>query len=258
MVHPLTNQSSANDLAQYLHHIWLRPDPVSLITVPQRRRALQPNVALPDGKQLVGPGWEIDLFEFPTSNVTSGVNKTYATFGKAGDGGGWHSWIDVVPDLGYGVIVLSQMSGSENYTRIYPTTLKEMAQNHLIPAFAEALTSRMKQRFAGWYGNGKDGGLTGDEINNSGPNATTYAKIELEDQILYLRDLVINGTSALESLDRLSWTDTYQGRFFSTPAGVVLTPADGAGATEEFGPGAQVWRMMGPGLEVCDWFDFDG
>lgn len=250
--------SSSNDLARYLHHIWLRPDPLPLITVAQRRRSLQPVATLPDGKQQVGPGWEIDLFEIPTSNSTSAMNRTYSTFGKAGDGGGWHSWIDVVPDLGYGVIVLSQMSGDANYARIVPTTLKDMAQEHLIPAFAEALTSHLGQHFGGWYGDGQDGGLIADEIKNNGTNSTTYAKIELEEQILYLRDLVINGTSALEGLDRLGWTDTYQGRFFSTPAGVALTPADGAGATAEFGPGAQVFRMMGPGLSVCDWFDFDG
>jgi hypothetical protein len=39
---------------------------------------------------------------------------------------------------------------------------------------------------------------------------------------------------------------------------VALTPAEGIGENEEFGPGSQVWRMMLPGLEVCDWFDFDG
>ena len=251
-------QSSANDLAKYVHHIWLRPDPIPLITLPQRRISLQPNVALSDGKQLVGPGWEIDLFQVPTSNSTSAANRTYATFGKAGDGGGWHSWLDVVPDLGYGVIVLSQVSGSAKSIPISPSALKTMAQQHLLPAFAKALTSQVKQRFAGWYGDGKDGGVIADEVAKSGTNFTTYAKIELEEQILYLRDLVVNGTSALESLDRLGWTDDYQGRFFSTRAGVVLTPADGASESAEFGPGAQVWEMMGPGLDVCDWFDFDG
>ena len=163
----------------------------------------------------------------------------------------------MVPDLGYGLVVLSQMSGSADYVSISPTAVKTTAQEHLLPAFAEALTWRMEQRFAGVYGNAEDGGLMADEVKKV-PNSITYAKIELEEQVLYLRDLVINGTNALESLDRLDWTDDYQGRFFSTRAGVALTPADGAGETDEFGPGAQVWRMMGPGLEVCDWFDFDG
>jgi hypothetical protein len=46
--------------------------------------------------------------------------------------------------------------------------------------------------------------------------------------------------------------------YFSTPQGVVLEPAEGAGETAQFGPGAQVWRMLFPGLESCYWFDFDG
>jgi hypothetical protein len=219
---------------------------------------LQPSVALPDGKQLVGPGWEIDIFEVPVSSNASAANRTYYSYGKAGDGGGWHSWIDLVPVLGYGVVVLSQMSGSVDYITISPSALKEEAHQYLMPAIAEALTSRMEKRFAGWYGDGEDGGLIADEVTTNGTNSTTYAKVELEDQILYLRELVVNGTSALEGLDRLGWTDDYQGRYFSTTAGVALTPAEGAAENDEFGPGAQVWRMMIPGLEVCDWFDFDG
>ncbi|KAF2439216.1 beta-lactamase/transpeptidase-like protein [Karstenula rhodostoma CBS 690.94] len=181
--------SLSNDLTKYLYNIWLRPDP--------------PNVALPDGKQFVGPGWEIDLFDVAISANASVANKTYSSYGKAGDGGGWYSWIDVVPDLGYGVI----------------------------------------KRFAGWYGDGEDSGLITEEVKTNGINGTTYAKVVLEGQILYLRELVVNGSSALEGLDCLGWTDDYQGRYFSTPAGVALTP---------------VWRIMIPGLEVCDWFDFDG
>ncbi|KAJ4355520.1 uncharacterized protein N0V89_003537 [Didymosphaeria variabile] len=217
-----------------------------------------PNVALPDGKQLVGPGWEIDLFDVPTSANASATNKTYASYGKAGDGGGWHSWIDLIPDLGYGLVILTQVSGSADYVSISPSALKAEFHQHLMPAFAEALTSQVEKRFAGWYGQGEDSGLIADVVKNNGTNSTTYAKVELEGQILYLRELVVNGSSALEGLDRLSWTDDYQGRYFSTPAGVALTPAEGAAENEQFGPGTQVWRMMIPGLDVCDWFDFDG
>ncbi|OAG03342.1 beta-lactamase/transpeptidase-like protein [Paraphaeosphaeria sporulosa] len=250
--------SSANDLTKYLYNIWLRPDPLPLISLSQRRRALQPNVALPDGKQLVGPGWEIDLFEVPISADASALNKTYSAYGKAGDGGGWHSWIDVIPELGYGLVVLTQVSGSADYVSISPSALKSVAHQHLMPAFAEALTSQMEKRFAGWYGDGEDGGLITEEVAKNETNATSYAKLELEGQVLYLRELVVNGTSALEGLDRLGWTDDYQVRYFSTPAGVALTPAEGAAENDEFGPGTQVWRMMIPGLEFCDWFDFDG
>ena len=80
----------------------------------------------------------------------------------------------------------------------------------------------------------------------------------VQDQILYLRSLIVNGSSALEAIDRLSWTADAQPRYFSTPQGVVLEPAEGVGEANEFGPGAQVWRMIFPGLETCDWFDFDG
>lgn len=241
-----------------MYNIWLRPDPLPLVNLLQRRRSLQPTVALPDGKQLAAPGWEIDLFEVPTSPNISSENKTYASYGKAGDGGGWHSWFDLVPDLGYGLVILTQVSGSVGFDSISTTALKNAAHEYLMPAFAEALTSQVEEQFAGWYGEARDSGLTIDEVDATGKNSTTYARVELAEQILYLRELVVNGTSALEGLDRLSWTDTYHGRLFSTPAGVALTPAEGAAENEQFGPGTQVWRMMIPGLDVCDWFDFDG
>ncbi|KAF2251696.1 beta-lactamase/transpeptidase-like protein [Trematosphaeria pertusa] len=250
--------TSANDLTKYLHNIWLRPDPPPLITVPQRRHSLKPDLALPDGKQLVGAGWEIDLFDVPTANSTPGANKTYYTYGKSGDGGGWHAWIDIVPNLGYGTVILSQQSALPDYIPISPTSIRDSVQALLIPAFAKALTARMGERFAGWYADGRDAGEMSEEVQTNGTNTTTYAKTELQDQILYLRDLVINGSSALEGLDRLGWTADDQSRYFSTPAGVALTPAEGAGENAQFGSRAQVWRMMLPGLEVCDWFDFDG
>lgn len=244
-------------MAKYLHSAWLRSDPL-LITKPQRRISLKPNNALPDGKQLSGPGWEIDLFDIPVTNSTPAINKTYATYGKAGDGGGWHSWIDVVPNLGYGIVVLSQMSRLENYTRIRPTDIRDLVQEALMPAFAKALSTRLEERFAGRYANGRDGGIFPDEVKRNGSNSTTYARFEVEDQILYMRELVVNGTSALEGIDRLSWTAESQSRVFSTPDGVALTPAEGASENARFGPGAQVWRSMIPGLDECDWFDFDG
>lgn len=254
----IQTQTSANDLTKYLHNIWLRPDPPPLITVPQRRHSLKPDLALPDGKQLVGAGWEIDLFDVPTANSTPGANKTYYTYGKSGDGGGWHAWIDIVPNLGYGTVILSQQSALPDYIPISPTSIRDSVQALLIPAFAKALTARMGERFAGWYADGRDAGEMSEEVQTNGTNTTTYAKTELQDQILYLRDLVINGSSALEGLDRLGWTADDQSRYFSTPAGVALTPAEGAGENAQFGSRAQVWRMMLPGLEVCDWFDFDG
>lgn len=128
----------------------------------------------------------------------------------------------------------------------------------LAPAFAEALTSRMEDRFAGWYTHGRDGGKIIDEVKGAGTNATTYAKLEVADQVLYIRELVINGASALEGLDRLGWTEENGPRYWSSPDGVALTPSEGEGENEEFGSGARVWRFMLPGLEVCDWFDFDG
>ncbi|KAH7303822.1 beta-lactamase/transpeptidase-like protein [Stachybotrys elegans] len=250
--------SSANDLAKYLYDIWLRPDPLPLITLAQRRRLLQPDLALPDGQQLVGPGWEINLFEVPTSDGPLALNRTYAVYGKSGNGGGWRSYIDVVADLGYSLIILAQSSFDINFAPIFPTTLASVAHQYLLPAFAEAVASQVEARFAGRYGHGRDAGAIVDEVRNNGTNSTSYARIEVEEQILYLRELVINGTSALEAIDRLGWTDTYTGRYYSTPAGTALTPAESAGENDEFGPGAQVWRFSGLGQDACNWFDFDG
>ncbi|PSN59293.1 beta-lactamase/transpeptidase-like protein [Corynespora cassiicola Philippines] len=254
--------SSANDLTKYIHHIWLSPEPpFPLITLPQRRLTLKPNSALPDGTQLVGPGWEIDLFTIPTSPGSStALSKTYAAYGKAGDAGGWHAWMDVVPNLGYGIVVLAQEAREEGFARIVPTAVRDAVHAILLPAFASAVAERTRQRFGGWYSNGRDGGVIAEQVPGAAAgNTTTYAKVEVEEQILYLRELVVNGTSALEGLDRLGWTEEEEGpRFWSTDVGVALTPAEGAAENEEFGPGAQVWRMMLPGLDKCDWWDFDG
>ena len=251
--------SSANDLSNYLHKLWLSPAP-DLITPYQRRRTLKPVATLPDGKQQVGPGWEIQLLTLnTTTNASVDSSKTYSIFGKSGDGGGWHSWIDVIPNLGYGIVVLSQESGLEEYEGLSPSAIRDTVHEIIAPAFAEALASRMQERFAGMYTMGEDTGLLSDEVKpTDATNATTYAVLEVEDQILYLRSLVVNGSSALEAVDRLSWTSDTGPRYFSTDQGVVLEPAEGAAENAEFGEGAQVWRLIFPGLETCDWFDFDG
>lgn len=233
----------------------MQPEPI-LITPFQRRQVLKPDYALPDGKQQVGPGWEIQVRTLGIGN--SSAKKTYGVFGKSGDGGGWHSWIDVSPNLGYGLVVLSQESGLADYSSIAPADIRDAVHDILAPAFAEALASRMAGRFAGIYSVARDTGLITDEVPMQASNTSTYARLEVEDEILYLRELVVNGTSALEAVDKLSWTADAQPRYFSTPAGVVLEPAEGASETAEFGDGAQVWRMIFPGLETCDWFDFDG
>ncbi|KAF2712805.1 beta-lactamase/transpeptidase-like protein [Pleomassaria siparia CBS 279.74] len=246
--------SSANDLSKYLYNIWLRPDP-SLITLDQRRRTLRPTITLPDGKQQAGPALEIDLITVPVSSNTS---KTYSAYGKSGDGGGFHAWIDTIPNLGYGIVIMSQESGLANYSSIVPTRVRDAVHGILMPAFATALTDRTTARFAGWYANGVDGGAIADETAESATNHTTYARLEVADQILYLREMLVNGTNAMEGLDRLSWVGNDGTRSWSTPAGVALTASDGAGENAEFGTGAQVWRIMLPNLDVCDWFDFDG
>jgi hypothetical protein len=255
-------QSSANDLVKYMHEIWLRPQP-SLIAPYQRRRALKPTIILPDGKQQVGPGWEIELLTASSnsSNITSSTDsmKTYAIYGKSGNGGGWQAWVDVVPNLGYGLVVLGQASGMANYTSISQSQIHSEAHEILVPAFAEALSARMAARFAGSYTASRDGGITADQVGHGRTeNTTTYARVEVEDQVLYLRELVVNGSSALEAVDRLGWSGDTGPRLFSTPQGVVLEPAEGAGESAAFGEGAQVFRMTFPGLDVCDWFDYDG
>jgi len=187
------------------------------------------------------------------------LDKTYAVYGKSGDAGGWHAWIDTVPNLGYGVVVMSQESGTADYARIVPTSVRDSVHDILIPAFATALSDRMYERFGGWYADGSDSGLISDEIHSGNySNSTTYAKIEVKEQILYLRTLVVNGTNALEGLDKLGWTEESGPRYWSTEKGVALVPSEGSGEKEEFGEGVQVWRWLLPALEVCDWFDFDG
>jgi CubicO group peptidase (beta-lactamase class C family) len=251
--------SSATDLAKYLHEIWLTPSP-NLITKYQRRRSLKPVATLPDGKQQVGTGWEMSLLKLnTTSNASTDSTKTYSIFGKSGDGGGWHSWIDVIPNLGYGIVVLSQVSGLSDYESISPTNIRDIVHAILAPAFAEALAARTTQRFSGTYTMAKDTGLLADVVNaTSTLNTTTYARLEVQDQILYLRELVVNGSSALEAVDRLSWVSDTGPRYFSTEQGVVLEPAEGTAENAEFGEGAQVWRFVFPGLKTCDWFDYDG
>jgi hypothetical protein len=194
----------------------------------------------------------------PTSPNVRASAKTYNVFGKSGDGGGWHSWIDTVPNLGYGIVILSQESGLPDYDSISPSVIRDKIHAILAPAFTEALSERMAKRFAGTYSLAHDTGLVMDQVATATLNSSTYARLEVSNQTLYLRSLVVNDTSALEAVDRLSWTTEAQPRYFSTPQGVVLEPAEGADENAQFGRGAQMWRMNFPGLESCDWLDFDG
>lgn len=250
--------SSANDLAKYLYGFWLSPTP-DLITAYQRRDALKPVAILPDGIQQTGPGWEIQLLELNSSaNASLDSTKTYSAFGKSGNGGRWSSWIDVIPNLGYGIVVLAQQSGLEGYAGIVPVSIRDLVHGILAPAFADAAANRMAERFGGMYTAGEDTGLLTDVAATSATTNTTFARIELEDHILYLRELVVNGSSALEALDRLSWVGDTGPIYFSTERGVMLEPAEGVAENAEFGEGAQVWRLTYPDLATCDWFDYDG
>ncbi|OJD29311.1 penicillin-binding protein [Diplodia corticola] len=253
--------SSANDLSTYLHRIWLAPTP-ALITPTQRRTSLQPRLALPDGKQLVGFGWEI------IAATDGATNKTYAIYGKSGDAGGSHAWLDAVPNLGYGIVALSQESQAADggdYARVVPTAVRDAVHAVLLPAFAEALGGSLRGRYAGRYAGARDGGAIADEVGGGvgGANASraeSFARLEVEESgALFVRELVVNGTSAWEGLDALGWTAESKARYFSTPRGVSLHPAEGAGEAAQFGGGgvAQVWRVI-PESETCDWFDFDG
>ncbi|KAH7363697.1 beta-lactamase/transpeptidase-like protein [Pyrenochaeta sp. MPI-SDFR-AT-0127] len=254
--------SSATDLAKYVYAVWLSPSPI-LITQYQRRRSLKPVASLPDGKQQVGAGWEINRISLNTnSNATQETQKTkpYSIFGKTGDGGGWHSWIDIIPNLGYGIVALTQRSGLQNYSMLHPTMARDIVHEILAPAFAEALAARMSERFAGAYTVGKDTGLLPDQVvpsNSSNITRSTYARLEVENHILYLRELVVNGSSPLEEYDRLSGILDLGLRYYSSERGVVLEPAEGAAENAEFGEGAQVWRLIGPDQDLCDWFTFD-
>ncbi|KAL1650015.1 hypothetical protein SLS58_001392 [Diplodia intermedia] len=246
--------SSANDLSKYVNHVWLSPSP-ELITQTQRRVSLQPRLILPDGKQQVGYGWEIVTVDHRT--------KSYNIYGKSGDAGGFHSWLDVVPNLGYGIVVLSQESqaAGSGYTRVSPTTVRDNVHAILLPAFVEALAGRLERRYAGRYALARDGGAIADEVAkaNGSAVASSFARLQVENGALFVRELSVNGTSAWEGLDRLGWTAESQERFFSTPSGVSLHPAEGAGEEAEFSDVGvpQVWRVM-PDSETCDWYDFDG
>lgn len=247
--------SSVSDLASYLHQVWLSPTP-RLITTTQRRQSLQPRISLPDGKQQVGFGWEID--------ITSSANKTYGVYGKSGDAAGSHAWVDVVPNLGYGLVVLSQESGAPNRTRISPTSVRDSVHEILIPAFEAALANAMGKRFAGNYTVAADSGLIDDEVatTNTAAGAVqqSYALLEAQGGSLFLRALLVNGTDALEGIDRLGWkaNATSGSRFFSVPGvGSGLNPSEAVGDAAQLGEGVSIWRTI-PELDECDWFDFGG
>ncbi|KAF2089596.1 beta-lactamase/transpeptidase-like protein, partial [Saccharata proteae CBS 121410] len=235
--------SSANDLVKYIHDLWLKPEP-ELITAVQRRTVLQPRLWLSDGEQEVGPAWEITIVK-PETSVFLPSPETddprYKIFGKSGDGGGSHSYIDIVPDLGYGIAVVSSEGAppSANYTHIQPLSVALAAHDLLIPAFRAAYSSMLGAEYAGNY-------------TLAGANSTTaanHALVELDGNILYLRNLVYNNVSALLRLDQTGWTDTDHAVFFSTPQGTGLIPSP-------IGDG-QSFRMMIEST-LCDYFDFDG
>ncbi|KAJ4988522.1 hypothetical protein SVAN01_05977 [Stagonosporopsis vannaccii] len=251
--------SSANDLSKYIHNIWLQKSP-SLISPFDQRRVLKPVYTLPDGGQQVGPGWEISLRTANTSsNATNASTKTYSIYGKSGGGGGWRSWIDVVPNLGYGLVILSQTAGMDGYEMLFPAALYGEVHDVLVPAFAEVLSKEIEGRFAGMYASGRDTGVIREVVGGNCTNSTTYARLEVEEQILYMRELVVNGSSALEAIDRLSWLDESVGiPYFSRPTGVVLEPAGGVSEAAEVGDGAQVFRMTAAGEALCNWYDYDG
>ncbi|KAH7052034.1 beta-lactamase/transpeptidase-like protein [Macrophomina phaseolina] len=255
--------SSTNDITKLLHAVWLARSP-QLITPTQRRTSLQPRLALPDGKQQSGVGWEIaviDTTTLPTNSSPSALPPRVSLYGKSGDGGGYHSWLDVVPTHGYGTVILAQESApaGPNYTRITPTIVRDSVHALVLPALARAYAERLRERYAGMYGVPRDDGVIGEDVaTKAASNGNeSFARLEVEGGVLFLRELVVNGTSALEGLDRLGWTAESQSRFFSEKAGVSLNPAEGAGENEAFGAGAQVWRAI-PELETCDWYDFDG
>lgn len=167
--------------------------------------------------------------------------------------------MDVVPNLGYGLVILSQTAGLQGYEMLYPGDMYSDLQDILIPAFAEALSAQVEDRFAGTYGSGHDTGLITQEVSTGSVNTTTYARLEVQDQVLYLRELVVNGSSALEAIDRVGWPgDTVADRYFSRPEGVVLEPAGGASEMAQFGEDAQIFRMALAGEATCDWLDYDG
>lgn len=166
--------------------------------------------------------------------------------------------------MGYGLVILSAVADTTgtNRTTISPTAVRDSVHEILLPAFASALAEQLEARFAGNYSNGTDTGLITDQVplsntSSSASESQSYARLEVENGVLFVRELVINGTSGLEAIDRLDWTDTYTQRFFSTANGVSLNPSEGVGEAAQFGEGARVWRMI-PESATCDWFDFDG
>lgn len=163
-----------------------------------------------------------------------------------------------MPNLGYGLVVLSQTAGLEGYETLYPAALYGDVQDVLIPAFAEALAAQVEEKYAGTYESGRDTGIITDVVSSNGYNATTYARLEVQDQVLYMRELVVNGSSALEAIDKLSWLDSTETRYFSRPAGVVLEPAGGANEVADFVQEARVLRMTAAGEKLCNWYDYDG
>jgi hypothetical protein len=93
--------------------------------------------------------------------------------------------------------MLSQQSEIEGYESISPKAIHDVAHRIRTLAFAEASATRMAERFPGTYAAAIDTGLFADTVDTNATNTTICARLEVGDQILYLRGLVVNGSSAL-------------------------------------------------------------
>lgn len=168
----------------------------------------------------------------------------YKIFGKSGDGGGYHSYLSIVPNLGFGLVVLTAEGSppTSNYSRLIPETIAASAYEALIPAFRAAYSDLMAAKFAGNYT------LPG-AVATSDSLSSNHALVEVEDNILYLRDLDFGNVSALLRLDMLGWTPDSHSLYYSTPKGAALAPSD-------VGEGAN-FRIFAEAA-LCDYMDFAG
>jgi hypothetical protein len=128
---------------------------------------------------------------------------------------------------------------STNYSRLVPETIAASAYEGLIPAFRTAYSDLLATRFAGNYS-------LPDAAAASGSLSSNHALVEVEDNILYLRELVYGNMSALLRLDMLGWAPNYHSLFYSTPKGAALAPSDVGGVN---------FRIFAEAA-LCDYMDF--
>jgi hypothetical protein len=131
---------------------------------------------------------------------------------------------------------------SANYSRLVLETIAAFAYEALIPAFRTAYSSVLATRFAGDYS-------LHSAVTAPGSLSSNHALVEVEDNILYLRDMVYGNVSALLRLDMLGWTANSHSIFYSTPKGAALAPSD-------VGEGAN-FRIFAEAA-LCDYMDFAG